>query len=774
MFKILTSFFLVILLADLSHAIEEYPSCANVLDAGVAGGCLYTPRFDTYKFNSEFGSTLVRYYKNTAGNAPLENIVFIVSPFENPFINIGSLSTSAEGDSIFERGVINHLNQTGLFDPAVGGKQKLKEILESGTDVFVFSWPGYLSSDYIQRKSLSLASYLKELNDYRYSVFNEGVARKYESIIGISLGGVVSRMALLKLEQLDSNFIEVYVSFDSPHYGANIPVGIQNIIPPIPELILGAIEDNEDTVMSSVLRFFDENASVAFGLFSATTGVSVDFDEIEDAKKDMKESILMLSKNNSPAVNQLLLNNMYAYGGRSDELIILHRDLEEQGWPEYSINIAVSNGIGMGKGSFGRRIDSGSGSGAVAFGHENFGYDSPIISFRTFRKTKIDQLFNIKVWPVTEYSYYTNGTIWDITYIYDDIGYPRKEKDRDRSGTVRGSLPIDGAACSYSNVSVDLGVYLNDPEGSFGDIWGGCNLTSYGSLSERDSCLFSGSFVPNIKNTCFIPTASSLGIGSSFNDIYHGPNDMDSPFDLVYTASELEPHLYVSYQSAMVFDSVISGDLDRDGLRHFEEIQKGTDPIRGDTDGDGIPDSLDGINDRKSSSDRIVIDHPSIVSSRIGAGPNRLWAGDLNAAQFCVDSGYLGADSWTMGCGGDEDTFNKFNGYEWVERDSGSKNRCYDIIDTVTCKISMVPDINEPRVIDRNGNKIGIWATLENAFAYCRTEHSQSLDFYTQKCGDDESTFAQYDTDDSDWLPINSGSSNDSCYEVISGITCSD
>lgn len=34
-------------------------------------------------------------------------------------------------------------------------------------------------------------------------------------------------------------------------------------------------------------------------------------------------------------------------------------------------------------------------------------------------------------------------------------------------------------------------------------------------------------------------------------------------------------------------------DEDNDGLRYFEEIEKGTDPNNPDTDGDGIPDNLD-------------------------------------------------------------------------------------------------------------------------------------------------------------------------------------
>jgi pimeloyl-ACP methyl ester carboxylesterase len=51
-------------------------------------------------------------------------------------------------------------------------------------------------------------------------------------LLGISMGGVVGRLALLYMEDESPNTHDVshYISFDSPHLGANVPVGFQFMI----------------------------------------------------------------------------------------------------------------------------------------------------------------------------------------------------------------------------------------------------------------------------------------------------------------------------------------------------------------------------------------------------------------------------------------------------------------------------------------------------------------------------------------------------------------
>ena len=63
-----------------------------------------------------------------------------------------------------------------------------------------------------------------------------------------------------------------------------------------------------------------------------------------------------------------------------------------------------------------------------------------------------------------------------------------------------------------------------------------------------------------------------------------------------------------------------------------------------------------------------------------------IWSGAYNAYGFCRANGFADAVTFTASCGEDEMTFLNYAGGRWVEQDSGSANRCYAILDSVTCK----------------------------------------------------------------------------------------
>jgi hypothetical protein len=85
-------------------------------------------------------------------------------------------------------------------------------------------------TDYIERNSYLLVKLIQEVND---SLTTNSSSEKLV-IIGPSMGGQISRYALAYMEQqhyLNSSYAEhncrLWGSFDSPHLGANIPVGLQ-------------------------------------------------------------------------------------------------------------------------------------------------------------------------------------------------------------------------------------------------------------------------------------------------------------------------------------------------------------------------------------------------------------------------------------------------------------------------------------------------------------------------------------------------------------------
>jgi hypothetical protein len=101
------------------------------------------------------------------------------------------------------------LNQEGLIET----------LSTRGFDAVVLDFTD--ATDYIQRNSFVAV----ELIDYVNSVLEPGASI---AIVGASMGGLVGRYALSYMEDngLDHN-VRTFISFDAPHKGANIPLGLQ-------------------------------------------------------------------------------------------------------------------------------------------------------------------------------------------------------------------------------------------------------------------------------------------------------------------------------------------------------------------------------------------------------------------------------------------------------------------------------------------------------------------------------------------------------------------
>ena len=79
-------------------------------------------------------------------------------------------------------------------------------------------------ADYIERNGLTVATLIKRINA---ELTTNGSTEKLV-VVGPSMGGLISRYALAYLEKIGINHnTRLWVSFDSPHLGANIPLGLQ-------------------------------------------------------------------------------------------------------------------------------------------------------------------------------------------------------------------------------------------------------------------------------------------------------------------------------------------------------------------------------------------------------------------------------------------------------------------------------------------------------------------------------------------------------------------
>ncbi|HEX9980042.1 MAG TPA: T9SS type A sorting domain-containing protein [Flavobacterium sp.] len=113
------------------------------------------------------------------------------------------------------------------------GQNLADDLRNLGYDVVILNFPNYTrtgtstvvsgGSDYIQRNAMVLAELLNQVNAMK-------VGDEQNVVIGPSMGGVIARYGLryMEMNSLDHD-TRLYLSFDAPHKGANIPIGFQHL-----------------------------------------------------------------------------------------------------------------------------------------------------------------------------------------------------------------------------------------------------------------------------------------------------------------------------------------------------------------------------------------------------------------------------------------------------------------------------------------------------------------------------------------------------------------
>lgn len=113
------------------------------------------------------------------------------------------------------------------------GGQNFADVLRSeGFDIVILNAPLYSTggkdidggADYIQRNAMVLIALIEQLNA-------DKVGEEELVVLGPSMGGLIARYGLSYMEanSLDAE-TRLYISFDSPHRGANIPISLQYLI----------------------------------------------------------------------------------------------------------------------------------------------------------------------------------------------------------------------------------------------------------------------------------------------------------------------------------------------------------------------------------------------------------------------------------------------------------------------------------------------------------------------------------------------------------------
>ena len=128
---------------------------------------------------------------------------------------------------------------SGLYDllsySGPSGDENLADLLRAeGFDVVILNFPVYTraaddqiidgGADFMERNAMVLVELITIINSAKATNSPE-----QNVIIGPSMGGIISRYALNYMENqsLDAD-TRLYISFDSPHHGANVPIGLQH------------------------------------------------------------------------------------------------------------------------------------------------------------------------------------------------------------------------------------------------------------------------------------------------------------------------------------------------------------------------------------------------------------------------------------------------------------------------------------------------------------------------------------------------------------------
>ena len=160
----------------------------------------------------------------------------------------------------------NSIEEIMIYYDNTGDKQLIIPTLRSlGYDVIIVNHPKYTKNingvdkiidggaDYIERNGLNHVTLYNHLNS---TLLANGSSEELV-IVGPSMGGQISRYALSYMEKNNMQHnVRLWVSVDSPHLGANIPVGAQALINTLKENTdsSGATEFVEDWLGSAAAK----------------------------------------------------------------------------------------------------------------------------------------------------------------------------------------------------------------------------------------------------------------------------------------------------------------------------------------------------------------------------------------------------------------------------------------------------------------------------------------------------------------------------------------
>lgn len=406
-----------------------------------------------------------------------------------------------------------------------------KTLLQGSTqqyDIIYIDWKR--GADYLQRNAYLLQKVIKWVNAEKAK---DGITEP-NVVLGQSMGGVIARWALRDMEDRSMNHqTRLYISWDSPHQGANIPISYQH-----------AARHARDLYMKTPTPY-------TLGIFSAF--------------RIFKNTLYLIDE---PAARQMIKNrlNKDAVLDNADH-ITWQNALKAKGYPQLTRNVAVSNGseCALGQGfEPGETIFNFQGKATGGVIAELLSSLTSILSVFTLKpqfllgvlpgKSSMTFDFHCRAQPQSSSSQIYKGKITYSKKILWLVNVNTTVTDRAKNA-VPSVLPMDGLPGGAYFPDIDIKTDLKD--------WIDIVFVKYNATLD---------FQPQFN---FIPTASALDIGggnvtltlADYKAKYKGSNPpiapKNSPFINFITAGPWdynnEPHIDINTRNGDWVASELSG-----------------------------------------------------------------------------------------------------------------------------------------------------------------------------------------------------------------------
>lgn len=404
-----------------------------------------------------------------------------------------------QGNSLYESMIYDPDNNP-LTDNSVNFVQILED---KGYDVTLVNFQN--GSDYIERSAMALVALLQRETA---KLAQNGSAEKIV-IMGPSMGGLVSRYALAYMEKnnLPHN-TRLWISFDTPHLGANIPISAQET------LYFFGYKAEQDAAKVK----FDEN-------FRSPAARQMLIEQLDYKQENapyptdlMSLSNNQTGQNNNTSFRQKFMNNLNGNGLQGSN-----------GFPQNLRKIAIVNGT-----TLGTKINSES---------------QMYLELAAFKIVKYGQIFGTPI-----------QTKINVARIEDRfLALPNSSVQTSyNKGTVLGNLSISFLSQWQSRININ-------PRGSMDIVPSGLFNTQGILKNEFDTALIDAipgrksiewrTYVPN---HAFIPTVSSLALKNPNFDwstplnrnLICDSNNKEIPFDSYFAPSKNEDHVSLTTESA--------------------------------------------------------------------------------------------------------------------------------------------------------------------------------------------------------------------------------